>query len=115
MVVSQSFAGAATPFFLLLPAASCSAPSAQPLAGAWTALNHAAYNMFLLKIMVVINVLSFSAAICLHASRDGYFPLCFPKQEGGEKEGQRQLLVPFPSTSVSTGSDLPALWVVHSC
>lgn len=100
-MVSQSFGGAATPFSLLLPAASCSALSAQPLAGAWTALNHAACNMFLLKIIVVINALSFSAAICLNASHNGYFPFCSPKREGGGKKGQRELHVPFPSTSAS--------------
>lgn len=115
MMVSQSFRGAATPFSLLLPAASCSALSAQPLAGAWTALNHAAYNMFLLKIIVVINALSFSAAICLDVRHNGYFPLCSPKREGGEKKGQRQLLVPFPTTSALAGSDLSALGVAHSC
>lgn len=85
MMVSQSFRGAATPFSLLLPAASCSALSAQPLAGAWTALNHAAYNMFLLKIIVVINALSFSAAICLDARHNGYSSL-FPKAGRRRKE-----------------------------
>lgn len=114
MMVSQSFRGAATPFSLLLPAASCLALSAQPLAGAWTALNHAACNMFLLKIIVVINALSVSAAICLDAIHNGHFPLCFPKQKGGIKKGQRQLFVPFPGTSALAGSDLSAMGVAHS-
>lgn len=108
-MVSQSFRGATTPFSLLLPAASCSALSAQPLAGAWMALNHAAYSMFLLKIIVVINALSFSAAICLGACHSGYFPLCSPKREGGGKKEQSQPLVPFPSTSALAGSDLSAV------
>lgn len=81
----------------LLPAASCSALSAQPLAGAWTALSHAACNMFLLKIIVVINALSFSTAICLDASHSGCFPRCSPKLEGEGQKGQRQLLAPSPA------------------
>lgn len=97
MLVSQSFGGASNPFSLLLPAASCSAWSSQPLAGAWTALNHTASNMFLLKIIVVINALSFSAAICLGASHNGFFLLNSPKLEEGGKQGQRQLLGLFPA------------------
>jgi len=41
--------------------------------------------MVLLKIIVVINTLSFSAAICLDASHNGYFPL-FPKAGKRRKE-----------------------------
>lgn len=97
MLMSQSFGGASNPFSLLLPAASCLAWSAQPLPGAWTDLNHTASNMFLLKIIVIINALSFIAAIWLCASHSAFFPLNSSKWEEGGKQGQRQLLGLFPA------------------
>lgn len=63
--------------------------------------------MFALKIIVVINALRFSAAICLGASHNGFFPSVFP-QAGRRREAQTEAAAwAFPSTSVSAGRDSP--------